>query len=169
MSRLYLWFNPCASLAHFSHTGLRAQSAPGFPCASLFGGVNVSASPGQIRAAGMPAAVLRKLNLACRAVARRAKADRFLDVIASEAKQSIAPYAETWIAFAFALKRFGGLEPCGACAASEEGSSLSLLAMMVWRRRRPTSSVASPSRPKHPPHCRLPRASSKSPRRARDD
>ena len=33
MSRLYLWFNPCAFLAHFLHTGLRAQSAPGFPCA----------------------------------------------------------------------------------------------------------------------------------------
>jgi hypothetical protein len=25
--------NPCAFIAHFLHTGLRAQSAPGFPCA----------------------------------------------------------------------------------------------------------------------------------------
>src|SRR5215470_2809417 len=33
MSRLYLWFNPCAFLSLLSHTGLRAQSAPGFPCA----------------------------------------------------------------------------------------------------------------------------------------
>ena len=33
MSRLYLWFNPCAFLAQFLHTGLRAQSALGFPCA----------------------------------------------------------------------------------------------------------------------------------------
>src|SRR5262245_8645246 len=32
MSRLYL-SNPCAFLAHFLHTVLRAQSAPGFPCA----------------------------------------------------------------------------------------------------------------------------------------
>ena len=32
MSRLYL-SNPCAFSLHFSHTVLRAQSAPGFPCA----------------------------------------------------------------------------------------------------------------------------------------
>ncbi|MBR1123924.1 hypothetical protein JQ628_20520 [Bradyrhizobium lablabi] len=35
----------------------------------------------------------------------------------------------SWIASAFARKRFGGLEPCEACAASEEGSSQGLLAM----------------------------------------
>ena len=33
MSWLYLWFNPCAFLAHSSHTGLRVHPAPGFPCA----------------------------------------------------------------------------------------------------------------------------------------
>jgi len=33
MSWLYLWFNPCAFYHYPSHTGLRAQSAPGFPCA----------------------------------------------------------------------------------------------------------------------------------------
>ena len=32
MSRLYL-SNPCAFFRYFSHTALRAQSAPGFPCA----------------------------------------------------------------------------------------------------------------------------------------
>jgi hypothetical protein len=48
-------------------------------------------------------------------------------VIASEAKQSGAGQG-LWIASAFALS-FGGLEPCEACAASEEGSLLALLAM----------------------------------------
>jgi hypothetical protein len=38
---------------------------------------------------------------------------------------------QPWIASAFALRRFGGLQPCVACAASEEGSSLSLLAMTL--------------------------------------
>jgi hypothetical protein len=53
MSRLYLWFNPCAFLAHFLHTGLRAQSAPGFPCALLVEeGANEIAEPGQNHAAG---------------------------------------------------------------------------------------------------------------------
>ena len=32
MSGLYL-SNPCAFFLHFSHTAMRAQSAPGFPCA----------------------------------------------------------------------------------------------------------------------------------------
>jgi hypothetical protein len=45
-------------------------------------------------------------------------------VIASEAKQSALPQQESRIAAAFALRRFGGLQPCVACAASEEGSSL---------------------------------------------
>jgi hypothetical protein len=35
MSRLYL-SNPCAFFHYFQHTVMRAQSAPGFPCA-LFG------------------------------------------------------------------------------------------------------------------------------------
>src|SRR5437879_13023830 len=41
----------------------------------------------------------------------------------------MSPQGAAWIASAFAPRRFGGLEPCEACAASEEGSSLSLLAM----------------------------------------
>jgi hypothetical protein len=32
MSRLYL-SNPCAFFRYFQHTVMRAQSAPGFPCA----------------------------------------------------------------------------------------------------------------------------------------
>jgi hypothetical protein len=36
-----------------------------------------------------------------------------------------------WIASAFALRRFGGLVPCEASVASEEGSSLTLLAMAL--------------------------------------
>jgi hypothetical protein len=32
MSRLYL-SNPCAFFLYFQHTAMRAQSAPGFPCA----------------------------------------------------------------------------------------------------------------------------------------
>src|SRR5713226_9574431 len=47
------------------------------------------------------------------------------------AKQSMSPCEDRWIASAFALRRFGGLVPCEACAASVEGSSLSLLAMTV--------------------------------------
>ena len=37
MSRLYL-SNPCAFFHYSSHTVLRAQSAPGFPCALFMEG-----------------------------------------------------------------------------------------------------------------------------------
>ena len=49
---------PVCVLLQFLHTVLRAQSAPGFPCALSFGGANGLASPGQIRAAGLRTAVL---------------------------------------------------------------------------------------------------------------
>jgi len=50
MSRLYL-SNPCA-LLQFLHTVLRAQSAPGFPCALYSKRANEIAKPGRKRAAG---------------------------------------------------------------------------------------------------------------------
>jgi hypothetical protein len=46
------------------HTVLRAQSAPGFPCALFMERDNVIAEPGQIRAAGMPSAVIARLDRA---------------------------------------------------------------------------------------------------------
>ena len=41
-----------------------------------------------------------------------------------------------WIASTYAQERFGGLLPRVACAASEEGSSLTLLAMTGQRKAR---------------------------------
>ena len=70
---------------------------------------------------------LKNSGKTCREIARSC-----LVVIASEAKQSTYPVAALWIASAFALRRFGKLPPCEACAASEEGSSQGLLAMMGW-------------------------------------
>jgi hypothetical protein len=52
MSRLYL-SNPCALFRYFQHTVLRAQSAPGFPCALFKESDNESAQPGQNQVAGM--------------------------------------------------------------------------------------------------------------------
>ena len=52
MSRLYL-SNPCAFFRYFQHTVLRAQSAPGFPCALFKERDNESAHPGQNQVAGM--------------------------------------------------------------------------------------------------------------------
>jgi hypothetical protein len=77
MSWLYLWFNPCAFYHYPSHTGLRAQSAPGFPCALFKERANEMHSPGENHAAGTRAYVST--------------------VIASEAKQSMAPREKSWI------------------------------------------------------------------------
>ena len=46
MSRLYL-SNPCAFYRYFKHTVLRAQSAPGFPCALCGSEGNEMAKPGR--------------------------------------------------------------------------------------------------------------------------
>ena len=46
MSWLYLWFNPCAFFRYPLHTGLRAQSAPGFLCALSMERDNEMAYPG---------------------------------------------------------------------------------------------------------------------------
>src|SRR5438105_5079354 len=54
-------------------------------------------------------------------------------VIASEAKQSIYPRGERWIASAFAQSASADSKPGVACAASVDGSSLSLLAMTAGR------------------------------------
>ena len=47
MSRLYL-SNPCAFFRYFQHTAMRAQSAPGFPCALYSKRANEIAELGQI-------------------------------------------------------------------------------------------------------------------------
>ena len=47
MSRLYL-SNPCAVFRYPSHTVLRAQSAPGLPCALSIEGADEIAKPGQV-------------------------------------------------------------------------------------------------------------------------
>ena len=52
MSRLYL-SNPCAFVRYFQHTLLRAQSAPGFPCALFKERDNETAQTGQNQVAGM--------------------------------------------------------------------------------------------------------------------
>ena len=51
MSRLYL-SNPCAFLCYPLHTAMRAQSAPGFPCALSSERDDELAKPGRKRAAG---------------------------------------------------------------------------------------------------------------------
>jgi hypothetical protein len=93
-------------LAHSLHTGLRAQSAPGFPAPSDEEGANESANPGRSR---------RGNENACLST-----------VIASEAKQSSYRVGDRWIASAFAQSASADSQPCGACAASGEGSSRSL-------------------------------------------
>ena len=51
MSRLYL-SNPCAFLLYTLHTVLRAQSAPGFPCALSLEGADEIVKTRADRAAG---------------------------------------------------------------------------------------------------------------------
>src|SRR5215813_8559739 len=52
MSRLYL-SNPCAFLVYPLHTAMRAQSAPGFPCALSDERGNEIAEPGRKPVAGI--------------------------------------------------------------------------------------------------------------------
>jgi len=61
----------------------------------------------------------------------------------SEAIHAAAERKQEWIASAYALRRFGGLLPCEARAASGAGSSLSLLAM---------TSRYAPAFPRHGSH-----------------
>src|SRR5215207_4282935 len=101
MSRLYL-SNPCALFA-FLHTVLRAQSAPGFPCA-------LSAREGQ-RIGKAQAKSRREIENACLSVV----------IARSEAtKQSsfASEKQESWIASAFAQSASADSQPCEACAAS---------------------------------------------------
>ena len=119
MSRLYL-SNPCAFFHYPLHTVLRAQSAPGFPCA-------LCQREGQ-RDCKAQAKTRRENELPCfhviasdlSAVAQRAKA---------EAKQSTYPGRDRLIASAFAPGASADSKSGVACAASVDGSSLSLLAM----------------------------------------
>jgi hypothetical protein len=62
MSWLYL-SNPCAFLFYPLHTVLRAQSAPGLPCALFKERDNEMAHPGQKRVAGMRKHVLKLFDI----------------------------------------------------------------------------------------------------------
>jgi hypothetical protein len=73
MSRLYL-SNPCAFVRYFSHTVLRAQSAPGFSLRPLQEGANEIAEPGRKRAAGMR--TLAPLSSTAKGPRERASDDR---------------------------------------------------------------------------------------------
>jgi hypothetical protein len=91
---------PCCDSSRFTHVASvwrkRARAILGFSCQGV-------------------RSLLRHCESTGRANARP---------MTGSAKQPTPLLGDKWIASAFALRRCGGLEACGACAASGEGSSL---------------------------------------------